>query len=99
MLQREVKDPRIGFVTVTEVSLTADLKIARVYVSILGSTEEQKHSLEGLNKAAGFIRYELGHRLRLKFSPEIQFRLDVTLEREERLEMLFNQIHHEQDEA
>lgn len=99
MLQREVKDPRIGFVTVTDVSLTPDLKMARVYVSILGSEQDRKNSLEGLSKAAGFIRYELGRRLRLRHSPEVQFLLDDSLEREERLEQLFEQIHHEHDNS
>jgi ribosome-binding factor A len=98
MLQREVKDPRIGFVTVTDVHLTADCKLARVFVSVLGSEQDRRNSLEGLSQAAGFIRFELGHRLRLRYSPELEFRLDDSLEKEARLEELFGQIHNDQDE-
>ena len=98
MLQRDVKDPRIGFVTITDVHLTADCKLARVYVSVLGSDEDRRQSLEGLNQAAGFIRFEIGHRLRLRYSPELEFRLDDSLEKEARLEELFGKIHHQQDE-
>jgi ribosome-binding factor A len=98
MLLRDVKDPRIGFVTITEVQLTPDCKMARVFVSVLGSQEDRQHSLEGLNKAAGFIRFELGHRLRLRYSPELEFRFDDSLEKEERLGQLFDQIHHEPEE-
>jgi ribosome-binding factor A len=97
MLQREIKDPRIGFVTITDVLLTADCKLARVYVSVMGSEQERRHSLEGLSKAAGYIRFELGHRLRLRFSPELEFRLDDSLEKEARLEELFGQIHHQEN--
>jgi ribosome-binding factor A len=97
MLQREVKDPRIGFVTVTDVHVTADCKLARIYVSVLGSEEERRQSLEGLNQAAGFIRFELGHRLRLRFSPELEFRVDDSLEKEARLEELFGQIHNQEN--
>jgi len=98
MLQREVKDPRIGFVTITDVHLTADCKLARIFVSVLGTEEERSHSLKGLNQAAGFIRFELGRRLRLRYSPELEFRLDDSLEKEARLEELFGQINHEQEE-
>lgn len=97
MLQREVKDPRIGFVTVMEVALTADLKMARVYVSILGTAEERKTSLAGLNQAAGYIRFELGRRLRLRYNPELHFFLDDSLERQQRLQELFEQIHHDDE--
>jgi ribosome-binding factor A len=93
MLSREVKDPRIGFATVTRVEMTADLHHARVYISVLGSPEEQASSIEGLSSAAGFLRHEIGHRLDLRRAPELAFILDHGAEAGERIEMLLQQIH------
>ena len=76
LISRQVKDPRIGFATVTRVEMTADLHHARVYVSVLGSPEEQESTLEGLTSAAGFLRHEIGHRLALRRAPELDFILD-----------------------
>lgn len=93
LLSRQVKDPRIGFATVTRVELTADLHHARVYVSVLGTPEEQQSSIEGLSSAAGFLRHEIGHRLALRRVPELAFILDHGLEAGEKIEMLLNEIH------
>lgn len=71
IIQREIKDPRIGFVTITRVKVSPDLRRAQVYVSVLGSEEEVKKTLEGLESAKGFMRAHLGKHLRLKFLPEI----------------------------
>jgi bifunctional oligoribonuclease and PAP phosphatase NrnA len=73
ILQREVKDPRIGFVTITEVKVSPDLRHARVYVSIMGDEDDVKSSLAGLESARGYLRSHLGRHLRLKFLPEIEF--------------------------
>ena len=73
MLLRELKDPRLGFVTVTGVKLTGDLREATVYVSLFGQEEERKESLMVLNKSKGFIRKELGTRLKVYYTPEISF--------------------------
>ena len=76
MLLRELKDPRLGFVTVTGVKLTGDLREATVYVSLFGQEEERKESLMVLNKSKGFIRKELGTRLKVYYTPEISFEED-----------------------
>ncbi len=81
LLQREVKDPRLsGFVTVTEVDTSTDLKYARVFISVLGDEEEKRKALEGLSSASGFFRRELATRLRLRHIPELSFRRDDSIE-------------------
>lgn len=80
MLLRQLHDPRIGFTTVTAVNMSPDLRFARIYVSVFGDAEAKKKTLEGLHAATGFIRRELGHRLRLRFTPEIVFEYDGSVE-------------------
>jgi len=81
IIRRDLKDPRIGFVSITQVRMSPDLRSARVRVSVLGEEEQQKESLAGLNSAKGLIRRELGRRLEnLKFSPELHFELDPSIE-------------------
>lgn len=88
MLVEGVKDPRIGFVTVTEVRLTDDLRTAQAYVSMIGSDAQQHESLTGLRAAAGFLKRELGRRLDLRFVPQIFFAYDATLKEAQRLDQL-----------
>jgi len=78
ILMRKIKDPRIGFVTVTDVDVAADLKNAKVFVSIYGSDKEA--TLKGLKSATPFIRTELGKRMRMRYIPELLFRFDGTVE-------------------
>jgi ribosome-binding factor A len=78
ILMRKIKDPRIGFVTVTDVDLADDLRNAKVFVSVYGGDKEA--SLKGLKSAAPFIRSELGKRMRMRFVPELLFRFDGTVE-------------------
>src|SRR5207237_7133684 len=81
IILRDLKDPRIGFVSITAVRMSPDLRQARVRVSVLGDAEEKKASIKGLISAKGLIRHELGRRLRnLKFSPELRFELDPSIE-------------------
>ena len=81
IIRRELKDPRIGFESITSVRMSTDLRAARVRVSVLGNPEQQKESLAGLVSAKGLIRHELGRRLQnLKFSPDIRFELDSSIE-------------------
>lgn len=80
IVQRELKDPRIGFVTVTSVECTGDLREAKIYVSIMGSEQQVKDSWTGLNRGLGFIRREIGKRIRLRFTPELTFELDKSLD-------------------
>lgn len=79
LLQRELKDPRIGFVTVTDVEVSRDLNQAKVYVSILGSEEEWKATLAALESAKGFIRHWLRQHLRLRVIPSLLFRPDRSI--------------------
>jgi ribosome-binding factor A len=97
LLQRQVKDPRLGqFVAVNEVSLSPDLKYARVFVSCMGSQEEKKAILSGLGAAANFLRNQLAKRLRLRRVPELSFEWDDSIERGDRLLRLMDQISAEQ---
>jgi ribosome-binding factor A len=90
-----LKDPRIGFVTVTAVRMTRDLQHARVFVSVFGSEEERDETMAGLKSATPFLRSQLGREIRLKFLPELTFELDTGPETAERLERLIKQIHEE----
>lgn len=81
IIQHELKDPRIGFVSITAVRMSPDLRQARVRVSVLGEESEREASLAGLKSATGLIRHELGRRLEnLKFSPEVRFEIDPSIE-------------------
>ncbi|OLZ12271.1 30S ribosome-binding factor RbfA [Sulfobacillus thermosulfidooxidans] len=79
MLQRDVKDPRIGFVSITHVDLSRDLSVAKVYVSHLGNAEEAQASLAGLKSATPFLRGEVARRLHLRLAPQLDFRLDTSI--------------------
>ena len=80
LILREVKDPRVGFVTITGVRVSADLRHARVYVVTHETGEGQERTLEGLQSARGYLRGALGRRLRLKYIPDLSFNIDETLE-------------------
>src|SRR5438132_12454195 len=81
IIRRELKDPRIGFVSITEVRMSPDLRSARVRISVLGDADQQQASLEGLNSAKGVIRHDLGRRLQnLRYSPNLIFELDPSIE-------------------
>ena len=86
IIQRELHDPGLGFVTVVEVKMSEDLKTGKVYVSIYGDEEEQKHTLEALKRSKGYIKFLLGQRVKLRYIPELTFLLDDTLERVQRIE-------------
>ena len=90
-ISQNLKDPRVGFVTVTDVSTNPDLRHARVYVSILGTPAEQEASLEGLRSAHGFLQGRVARELRLKNTPELDFILDDTAEKAFRLERLLEE--------
>lgn len=93
----ELKDPRIGFATVTTVRITPDLRHARVWVSVLGSEEEQKATIEGLDSAKPRLRKELGHQMRLKYLPELIFELDHQIDEAIRVEKLLHKLHDEEE--
>jgi ribosome-binding factor A len=92
-LAEGVKDPRVtGLVTVTGVDVTRDLRRARIFVSVLGTDEERRGTLDGLNHVAGHLRSHVGRALRLRLAPEIEFRLDDTIAKAARIETLLSQI-------
>ncbi len=80
LIRVELKDPRLGFVTLTSVEVAGDLAHAKVYISVLGTEDEGKTSLEVLNRAAGFVRTEIGKRIRLRHVPAIVFVYDPSIE-------------------
>lgn len=88
VLERRVKDPRLGFVTITGVRLTPDLRDATVYFTVLGDAENRKASEAALRSATGMIRTEVGHRLGLRHTPSIAFVPDEVPEQAERIERL-----------
>jgi ribosome-binding factor A len=92
ILSRDMKDRRLGFVTITGVEMSADLRHAKVFVSSLGSEAERKESLETLQHAAGWIRHELGQRIRIRFLPEIVFRADSSQDYGDRIDRLLEEI-------
>lgn len=99
ILMRKTKDPRIGVVTVTDVEVTDDLRLARVFVTVLGDEGTQKGALMGLEKAAGFIRSELGRRVQLRYTPELVFLRDLTGARGDRVLSLLEQARAQEREA
>lgn len=92
LFQRELKDPRIGFVTVTAVDMSPDLKYARIFISVMGTPEEQKATMDALTSGKGFIRRELASRLDLRFAPEISFKLDTSAEYSDKITRLLNEL-------
>lgn len=92
IIQHEMKDPRIGFVTVTSVEVSIDLRHARVYFSVLGSKADQKASLEGLERARGYIRTQLGRRIKLRHVPELLFRFDESFDYAQRISNVMRSI-------
>ena len=92
MIASEVKDPRLGFVTVTRVEVAHDLRYARVHVGVLGGEAEREKSLTALRSAAGFIRRQLGRRLRIHHSPEVDFRYDKGIDATDRVARLLAEV-------
>ena len=92
LLAREVRDPGIGFVTMTRVQLTPDLQQARVYYTALGDEKERRSTARALERAVPFLRRQIGSRLRLKRVPELQFVYDESIAGQDRIEQLLNEI-------
>lgn len=95
IIGRKLKDPRIGFVTVTDVAVTGDLQQATVYISVLGDSKQREDTLKGLEKAKGFMRSEIGQRIRLRKTPELLFEFDESIDYGNRIETLISKIHAE----
>ena len=92
IIQNELKDPRLPkMISVTSAEVTRDLRYAKIFVSILGDESDKKNAIQGLKSAAGFIRREIGQRLKLRYTPEILFELDNSIERGVYLNKLINE--------
>lgn len=92
IIQRELKDPGIGFVTITDVELTPDLKNARIFYSVLGDEQKRQSSDQALQRAVFFIQHEIGRKMRLKYTPKIKFVYDHSLEKGARIEKALEEI-------
>ncbi len=92
ILATEVKDPRLGMISITDVEVSRDLLVAKVYFSQLGGEEERERTLEGLERAKGFVRSELAKRLRVRHTPEIVFLFDPSLEQGARMDALLKSL-------
>ena len=93
MLAREVHDPGIGFLTVTRVQVSPDLQLARVYYTTMGSELQRRETAKALNRAAPFLRHQIGQRLRLRRVPVLEFFFDKSIENQERIERVLQEIH------
>jgi len=98
IIQLEMKDPRIGFVTVTTVEVSVDLRHARVFFSVLGSHDNKDSSLAGLESAKGYIRTQLGRRIKLRHIPELLFRYDDSFDYAQRISNAMRDITYTDDE-
>jgi ribosome-binding factor A len=98
LLTREVRDPGVGFLTITRVGVTADLQQARVYYTTLGDDKARRESSRALNRATPFLRRQIGQRLRLKRVPELEFFFDESIEKGARIERILQEINAERVE-
>lgn len=98
LLIKGLKDPRVGFVSIMEVRMSPDLRYANTYVSMYGTEKEMRDSMVGLRNSAGWIRKQLGQKLRLRLTPEVRFFKDTTLEDVFHLEDVFKELHETEGE-
>jgi ribosome-binding factor A len=93
LLTRDVKDPGIGFITITHVKVSADLQVARAYYTLLGDRTARTNTARALERATPYLRRQIAGRLRLKRAPELAFQFDESIERQQRIEELLQEIH------
>lgn len=98
IIMRKVKDPRLGFVSITDVRTTDDLKLARVFVSVL-KPEDRELTMEIIESAKSFIRTELARRVKMKFIPQLEFKLDTSIEYASHIEGIFKKIRQEREQS
>ncbi len=96
LLRTRVKDPRVGFASITRVEVSGDLRHAKVYVSVMGTPEEQAATMQALKHASGFLRHEVAERITLRYMPELIFKLDTSIEEGSRILALIQQIEDEE---
>ena len=92
LIRTRLKDPRVGFASITDVEVSSDIRHAKVFVSVMGSDQEQHATLAALEHANGFLRHELAQRLTIRHTPELIFRLDTSIERGTHVLNLINQV-------
>jgi len=92
IIRDDIKDPRLGFVTVTDVEVADDLRYARIFVSILGNDEDRKNSMDVLSRASGYVRGEIGKLLRIRYIPEISFKFDQSIENGAHISKLLREV-------
>jgi ribosome-binding factor A len=95
LITRQVKDPGIGFITITEVKVTPDLQIARVYYTTIGDEQSRVQTRRALSRARAFLRRQVGQRLQLRRVPELEFFFDESVERGDRIERIIQELHGE----
>jgi ribosome-binding factor A len=93
LILREVKDPELGFVTITDVEVSKDLQVAKVYYTVLGNTQQKHDSSHALQRVAHFIKRQLGKRLRMRCIPDIIFKYDHSLDYGEKIDSLLRRVH------
>jgi ribosome-binding factor A len=96
LFRTRVKDPRVGFASITRVEVSGDLRHAKVYVSVMGTPEEQAATMQALKHASGFLRHEVAERITLRYMPELIFKLDTSIEEGSRILALIQQIEDEE---
>jgi len=97
LLTREVHDPGIGFVTITRVTVTPDLQLARVFYTVLGDLAARRNSERAISRAVPFLRRQIGSRLRLRRVPDLKFVYDESIAGQDRIEQLINELHARDD--
>src|SRR5690242_13523609 len=98
LLRTRVKDPRVGFASITHVEVSGDLRHAKIFVSVMGNAEEQAETMKALRHASGFLRHELATRIVLRYMPELVFKLDTSIEEGARILALIQQIEQEEQQ-
>ncbi|EOD8471899.1 30S ribosome-binding factor RbfA [Staphylococcus aureus] len=93
IINNKVKDPRVGFITITDVVLTNDLSQAKVFLTVLGNDKEVENTFKALDKAKGFIKSELGSRMRLRIMPELMYEYDQSTEYGNKIERMIQDLH------
>lgn len=97
IISHKLKDPRVGFVTITDVDVTGDLQQAKIFLTVLGDNKAEEETLAGLEKAKGFIRSEIGKHIRLRKTPELIFEIDRAIETGNRIERLIYELNQSEE--
>ncbi len=99
LIRTRVKDPRVGFASITRVEVSGDLRHAKVFVSVMGTPEEQAETMKGLKNAGGFLRHELASRMTLRYMPDLIFKLDTSIAEGARMLELIQRVEQEDLQA